>query len=109
MRKIYYACFFLSIFCLYSQNDNIVIRVDGKTLEINKDNSLVVYKEFYASGKLKISGFKKDDKFEGLFEYYDEKEKLIYRILYKENRILYTNLVGHKNGFFSRIKTDPLD
>ena len=109
IKKIYFTFLLIPTFFLYSQNNDVVLKIDGKTFNVNKNNSLEIYQEFYDSGKLKISGYKKDGKFEGLFEYYDENQKIINRILYKKNRILYTNLVGHKNGFFTVIKSDSLN
>ena len=109
MKKNYFIILLIPTFFIYSQNSDVVLKIDGKTLNINKNNSLEIYQEFYDSGKLKISGYKKDGKFEGLFEYYDENQKIINRIFYKKNRILYTNLVGHKNGFFVAIKSDSLN
>tara|TARA_B100000989_G_C19155092_1_gene309136 strand:- start:24 stop:371 length:348 start_codon:yes stop_codon:yes gene_type:complete len=109
MKKIYFVTFLMTTFFIYSQNSDVVLKIDGKTLDINKNNSLEIYQEFYDSGRLKVSGYKKDGKFEGLFEYYDENQKIINRILYKKNRILYTNFVGHKNGFFTVIKSDSLN
>jgi len=109
IQKIYFTFLLIPTLFLYSQNSDVVLKIDGKTFNINKNNSLEIYQEFYDSGKLKISGYKKDGKFEGLFEYYDENQKIINRILYKKDRILYTNLVGHKNGFFTAIKSDSLN
>ena len=88
--------FFIS--SLRAQKHEVVLKIDGKVVEVEKDKDLKVYQEFYDSGKVKISGFKKNGKLEGLLVYYDEKGNILYKILYKKNRILYANFVGHKNG-----------
>ena len=98
--------FFVS--SLRAQKHEVVLKIDGKVVEVEKDKDLKVYQEFYDSGKVKISGFKKNGKFEGLFIYYDKKGKILYKILYKKNRILYTDFVGHKNGFTRSLILDSV-
>ncbi len=52
--------FFVS--SLRAQKHEVVLKIDGKIVEVEKDKDLKVYQEFYDSGKVKISGFKKKRK-----------------------------------------------
>lgn len=107
LYKIIFLTFLFSVSFARGQKETL-LRIDGKVVEVEKDKDLKVYQEFYDSGKVKISGFKKNGKLEGLFIYYDEKGKILYKILYKNNRILYTDFVGHKNGFTKNLILDTV-
>ena len=107
LYKIIFLTFLFSVSFARGQKETL-LRIDGKFVEVEKDKDLKVYHEFYDSGKVKISGFKKNGKLEGLFIYYDEKGKILYKILYKNNRILYTDFVGHKNGFTKNLILDTV-
>ena len=107
LYKIIFLLFLFSVSIARGQKETL-LKIDGKVVEVEKDKDLKVYQEFYDSGKVKISGFKKNGKLEGLFIYYDEKGKILYKILYKNNRILYTDFVGHKNGFTKNLILDTV-
>lgn len=107
LYKIIFLTFLFSVSFARGQKETL-LRIDGKVVEVEKDKDLKVYQEFYDSGKVKISGFKKNGKLEGLFIYYDEKGKILYKILYKNNRILYTDFVSHKNGFTKNLILDTV-
>ena len=100
--------FLLFVSIIRAQKQEVLLKINGKVVEIEKDKELKVFQEFYDSGKVKISGFKKNGKLEGLFVYYDEKGKILYKILYKNNRILYSDFVGHKNGFSRNLILDTV-
>ena len=107
LYKIFFLIILFSVSNARAQKETL-LKIDGKVVEFEKDKDLKVYQEFYDSGKVKISGFKKNGKFEGLFIYYDKKGKILYKILYKKNRILYTDFVGHKNGFTRNLILDSV-
>ena len=109
MYKIFPLIFLFSAGFTFAQNQDVTLKIDGKVVEVEKEKDLKIYKEFYDSGKVKISGFKKKGKLDGLFFYYDKKGNILYKILYRNNRIIYTNFVGHKNGFRSNHNSDKID
>ena len=99
---------FLFVFSINAQQSEEAIEKNIQVENKVKEKDLEVYKEFYDSGKLKQTGFKKNGKFEGLFLVYDEEGKLIYHVMYKQNEILYTHYLGHKNGLVIR-KIDSIN
>lgn len=108
MIRNVYLLILLSVFSLKAQQNEGVIEKKEHGVSNAEKKDLEVYKEFYDSGTLKRSGFKKNGKLEGLFLHYDERGKLIYHVMYKQNKILYTRYLGHKNGLVIR-KIDSVD
>ena len=66
------------------------------------------FKVFHENGILKISGFKKNNMPDSLWRYFDKNGKLTYKVLYRNNKLIYTNNVNHKNGKDFYIKMDLL-
>lgn len=110
--KITMKSFFLiiiSICGLQAQQKNVKLKFKNKVVEVPVDPDLDLFQEFYESGKLKVKGFKKDGKSEGLWTYFDENGKAYYQIKYKNHQVIYTNTLDQKNGLkIIREKNDTI-
>jgi len=85
---------------------NLVLSQDSiKSIQSETSiKGLKTFKVFYKNGVLKMSGFKKNNLPDSLWHYFDENGKLSYIVLYRNNKLIYTNNVNHKNGKVFNIK-----
>ena len=90
--KYFILFFFLQYNLVFSQDSTRTI------LSETSIKGLKTFKVFYKNGVLKMSGFKKNDMPDSLWHYFDENGKLSYKVLYRNNKLIYTNNVNHKNG-----------
>jgi len=94
----------------FSQQGDAVLIIDGATVadEQIKNDSLKPYQEFYASGILKISGFKKNGKFEGTCYYYNKRGVLTHFVKYKKGNIYFEKYYNHKNNEINTYVKDSI-
>ena len=102
MIKYLILAFLLKCNFAFSQ-DSIKTIQSGTSIK-----GLKTFKVFHENGILSISGFKKNNMPDSLWRYFDKKGKLTYKVLYRNNKLIYTNNINHKNGKDFYIKIDSL-
>lgn len=75
-----------------------ISKVNAQSDSLKIDTLLKKVRLLHENGILKIEGFKKNNKKEGLWKHYDDSGKLFYKVYYKDDKLIEENYLFNKYG-----------